>query len=218
MGKAEWVDWYIPADFYQKAWSTAKRYAKKHPNADRDIIYTASTEAAELYERSEALRSRFKFHVWCWLRIRTALYITERKKKMLGKRLTDEQKAEIVQLRKEGLTRKEIAEKTGVGTSSVDRVLRKEKESPAEPAEKAGKSVQKETPETAEAAESGTDKKFDAFIIPPKTENVKPPEAGAFSLMKQLAAAMRSERITELCAAFECGGERYRLELRKVET
>lgn len=154
MSKGEWVDWYIPADFYQKAWGIARKHTGAHPDADRDVIYTAATEAADLYERSERLRAHFMFRVWCRLRIRTALYIKEKKEKMLGKRLTNEQKAKIVQLRKEGLTRGEIAEKAGVGTSSVDRVLKAGKEKPAEPA-----SAEKEKPETAKAAESGTSEK-----------------------------------------------------------
>ncbi len=214
MSKAEWVDWYIPADFYQKVWSIAKKYVKAHPDANRDVIYTAATEAADLYERSDRLRAHFKFRVWCRLRIRTALYISERKEKMSRKRLTDEQKAEIVQLHQEGLTRGKIAEKVGVGTSSVDRVLQKEKT--AEPVGKAGESAQKEKPETVKAAESGTSEKSNTPSIPPKPENVKPPEIDTVAMMKQLAAALRSEEVTEFCMTFVYGGEQYRVKLEKL--
>ncbi|MCM1334947.1 MAG: hypothetical protein NC084_09805 [Bacteroides sp.] len=77
----EWEDEDILADFGEQALTVAKRFTRNHSWEDRGAVFSAAQEAALQYESSQRLRSGFAFEVWCYLRIRTVLYISKRQSK-----------------------------------------------------------------------------------------------------------------------------------------
>lgn len=171
-----WEDFYTPVDFYGQAWNIAKKYAKKNPGADRELIYAAATEAAELYELIEKLRTGFKFRTWCYLRIKTALYIAERKE---GNELTSELKAAIISDYESGMKAREIAEKHDLDCHVLRNNLARWKKSGAirSSPEAAASSrtpapKEKETPPLDKTNE-GTNQNLYISSIPQNQENVK---------------------------------------------
>lgn len=97
-----------PNDFYGQAAALAKKFCKKNPEAERERVYLAASEAATMYELSGRLRRKWKFCNWCYLRIKTECYIIRRKKEM---QMESELKAAIIRDYEAGLTVKEIAER-----------------------------------------------------------------------------------------------------------
>lgn len=172
----EWEDFYTPVDFYGQAWNIAKKYAKKNPGADREHIYAAATEAAELYELIEKLRTGFKFRTWCYLRIKTALYIAERKE---GNELTSELKAAIISDYESGMKAREIAEKHDLDCHVLRNNLARWKKSgairssPEEAADSLTPAPKEKAPSPTEADE-GIKENLNTFSIPQNPENVKP--------------------------------------------
>lgn len=94
-------------DFYGQAAHVAKQFCKKHPEAERERVYITANEAAEMYEFSAELRQKWKLRDWCYLRIKTEIYI-RRQKEM---KMDSELKAAIIHDYQQGLLVKEIAER-----------------------------------------------------------------------------------------------------------
>ena len=106
-----WEDWYSPKDFYGWASMIARDYCKTHPEADKNTVYYAASEAAEMYEFS--LKLRYKpFKNFVYFRIHTAVYIKNRKEnEKLMIRMTPELKQSIIKDYNSGMIVKEIAER-----------------------------------------------------------------------------------------------------------
>lgn len=174
----EWEDFYTPVDFYGQASYQAKRFAKKNPDADRELIYLAASEAAERYERSEKLRTGFPFRTWCHLRMRTAVYIAERKE---SENMTDELKAAIIADYEAGMKAREIAEKYALDCHCLRNNIGRWKKSGvirSSPEEKAAGSrtpAPKEKAPSPTEADEGTKRSCYDKSIPQTDENVKPP-------------------------------------------
>lgn len=83
------------------------RSAKKFPEAERELVYLAASEAATMYEISTELRQKWKFREWCYLRIKTEIYIRRQKEMQMDSEL----KAAIIRDYEQGLPVKEIAER-----------------------------------------------------------------------------------------------------------
>ena len=107
--KPEYQDFYIPKDFYGWASGIAKRYCKTHPEADKNVVYYAASEAAEMYEFSRKLRYK-PFKNFVYFRIHTAVYIKNRKENETMA-ITPELKASMIKDYESGMTVKEIAER-----------------------------------------------------------------------------------------------------------
>ena len=107
--KPEYQDFYIPKDFYGWASGIAKRYCKTHPEADKNTVYYAASEAAEMYEFSRKLRYK-PFKNFVYFRIHTAVYIKNRKEDETMA-ITPELKASMIKDYESGMTVKEIAER-----------------------------------------------------------------------------------------------------------
>ena len=107
--KPEYQDFYIPKDFYGWASSIAKHYCKTHPEADKNTVYYAASEAAEMYELSLKLRLK-PFKNFVYFRIHTAVYIKNRKENETMA-ITPELKASMIKDYESGMTVKEIAER-----------------------------------------------------------------------------------------------------------
>ena len=101
----EWTDFYTPADFYGQAAALAKKFCRKFPEAERERVYLAVSEAAEMYEFSTRLRRKWKFRNWCYFRMRNEIYIIRRKN------MDIELKNAIIRDYQAGLKVKEIAER-----------------------------------------------------------------------------------------------------------
>lgn len=142
------------------------------------MIYLAASEAAEQYERSEKLRTGFKFQTWCYLRIKTALYIAERKE---GNELTSELKAAIIKDYEAGMKVREIAEKYALDCHCLRNNIGRWKKSGvirSSPEEKAAGSrtpAPKEKAPSPTEADEGTKRSCYDKSIPQTDENVKPP-------------------------------------------
>lgn len=95
-------------DYYTRAASIAKAFCKKFPEAERERVYLAASEAATMYEISADLRQKWKFREWCYFRIKTEIYIIRRQKEM---QMDSELKAAIIHDYEQGLPVKEIAER-----------------------------------------------------------------------------------------------------------
>lgn len=107
--KTEWQDFYIPKDFYGWASSIAKHYCKTHPEADKNTVYYAASEAAEMYEFSRKLRYK-PFKNFVYFRIHTAVYIKNRKEDVTMA-ITPEIKETMIKDYQSGMTVKEIADR-----------------------------------------------------------------------------------------------------------
>lgn len=103
----EYVDFYKPVDFYGQAALLAKKFCKKFPEAERERVYLAASEAATMYEINTNLRQKWKFREWCYFRIKTEIYIRRQKEMQMDSEL----KAAIIRDYEQGLSVKEIAER-----------------------------------------------------------------------------------------------------------
>lgn len=180
----EWQDFYMPVDFYGQAQFQAKRFARKNPDADRELIYLAASEAAERYERSERLRTSFSFRTWCYLQMKTAVYIAGRKE---SEKMTPELKAAIITDYEAGMKAREIAEKYELDCRCLRNNIGRWKKSGAirtgEPAEADEKTEsptasQKEKPPSPSEAGEGKKDNYEKIkktivSIPQPAENVK---------------------------------------------
>lgn len=104
-----WEDWYSPKDFYGWASMIARDYCKTHPEADKNVVYYAASEAAEIYEFSRKLRYK-PFKNFVYFRIHTAVYIKNRKEDETMA-ITPELKASMIKDYESGMAVKEIAER-----------------------------------------------------------------------------------------------------------
>ncbi len=77
----KWEDDTVSVDYDRQALTIAKRFVRKNPWEDRGAVYSAAQEAAYMYEISQALSNKFTFEIWCYLRIKTVLYISKRRSK-----------------------------------------------------------------------------------------------------------------------------------------
>lgn len=109
-------DWFTPRDFYGNASMIARDYCKAHPDADKNTVYYAASEAAEMYDLSPELRKR-KFRNFVYFRITNELYMKARKDKEMA--MTAELKSSIIKDYTEGATAKQIAERYGIGVSTT---------------------------------------------------------------------------------------------------
>lgn len=103
----EYVDFLQAVDFYGQAALLAKKFCKKFPEAERELVYLAASEAATMYEISTDLRQKWKFREWCYFRIKTEIYIRRQKEMQMDSEL----KAAIIHDYEQGLPVKEIAER-----------------------------------------------------------------------------------------------------------
>lgn len=103
--------WFDFPDFYKQASGYAKSYCKNHPEADRETVYIAASEAATHYEWSEKLR-HYKLKNIVYLYIRNALYKQKRKNK--EDNMDKELKQAIIRDYQSGMTAGEIAERYGL--------------------------------------------------------------------------------------------------------
>ena len=103
--------WFDFPDFYKQASGYAKSYCKNHPEADRETVYIAASEAATHYEWSEKLR-HYKLKNIVYLYIRNALYKLKRKNK--ENNMDKELKQAIIRDYQSGMTAGEIAERYGL--------------------------------------------------------------------------------------------------------
>ena len=87
----------------------ARDYYKTHPEADKNTVYYAASEAAEMYEFSRKLRYK-PFKNFVYFRIHTAVYIKNRKENETMA-ITPELKASMIKDYESGMTVKEIAER-----------------------------------------------------------------------------------------------------------
>lgn len=227
----EWEDFYTPVDFYGQAWNIAKKYAKKNPGADRERIYAAATEAAELYELIEKLRTGFKFRTWCYLRIKTALYIAEIKE---GNELTSELKAAIISDYESGMKAREIAEKHDLNHHVLRNNLARWKKSGAirsspEEAADSRTPVPKEKAPSPTEADEGIKENLNTFSIPQNPEKVKPLNyvAAAEALRKFADDYFRSyfgevesialHAFNGVSYTLRAGGKRYDVSIREED-
>lgn len=179
----EWTDFYTPTDFYGQAAALAKKFCRKFPEAERERVYMAASEAAEMYERSGRLRMKWKFKNFCYLRIKTEIYIIRRKQEM---KMDNELKAAIIRDYQTGMTAKEIAERyqldARVTYNNLSRwaekgllELRKRTDKPVHTPQK------EKAPESAATETSAHEKLTTTSSIAHSTEKIKPS-----ALMKSL--------------------------------
>lgn len=102
-------DWFTPRDFYGNASMIARDYCKAHPDADKNTVYYAASEAAAMYDLSPELRKR-KFKNFVYFRIHTAVYIKNRKDNETMA-ISSEVKETMIKDYQSGMTVKEIAER-----------------------------------------------------------------------------------------------------------
>ena len=112
----EWQDRYYPADFNGRAGTLAKKYCKQHPEADKQTVYYAATEAVEIYEKSTKYR-KYKFEDFAYWRIRNALYMQCRKENIS---MTPETKAAIIRDLIAGASKNDIIGKYKCNPSTLD--------------------------------------------------------------------------------------------------
>lgn len=115
----EWQDFYIPRDFYGHAQQLAKKFCDKHPEADKQTVYFAASEAAEMYDFSDSLKCK-PFKNFVHFRIKNALYMKGRKEdKEVQIRMTPELKQSIIKDYNSGITPKEIADRYQLNYSTT---------------------------------------------------------------------------------------------------
>lgn len=112
-----WQDYSI-RDFYGEAHFCAQKYLKKHPDAERQAVYFAAQEAAELYERKKLYKIKFRLFVH-W-KITNDLY---KRRRIKGKTMTAELKAAIIAEYNKGKTHREIAEKFSLNQNTLSNNL-----------------------------------------------------------------------------------------------
>lgn len=149
----EWDDWYKPRDYYGRASVLAKNYCKAHPDADKDVVYMAASEVAEVYDLG-GTKTKAKFSTAVEVKIRTAL-LEHRKRvgqKESEKMITREEKEQMCKDIKAGMTRKQLAEKYFISEKTVEyHVCDLRKKGLIPPA--TGKGGKKKAPEAAPAEE-----------------------------------------------------------------
>lgn len=151
-------------DFYGQATQLAKKFCKKFPEAERERVYLAASEAATMYEFSTELRQKWKFRDWCYLRIKTKIYI-RRQKEM---RMDGELKAAVISEYQQGLPVNEIAERhqldPHVTRNNISRWAKKGLVELRQP-------KKKKAPAEADAQKNNSTPK----IIPPSERKIKYP-------------------------------------------
>ena len=147
-------EYYIPRDYYGQASQIAKKFCKKHPDADKDTVYMAASEAAEVYDLGGP-NTRAKFQTVVEVKIRAALLELKKRRapqnepheKEENELITPEIKAAIIDDARAGLTAKTIAAKCGMSEKAVEYHLceaRKRGELP--PAKRSSKKHKKPEP------------------------------------------------------------------------
>lgn len=71
---SDWIDYKRPPDYYGQAQQIAKQYMKQHPEADRETVYMAASEAAAFYDFGVAGSRRMNFRTAVQVKIRTVLF------------------------------------------------------------------------------------------------------------------------------------------------
>lgn len=121
-------EYYTPRDYYGQASQIAKKFCKKHPDADKDTAYMAASEAAEVYDLGGP-NTRAKFQTVVEVKIRSALLELKKRraaqnepqeKKEENELITPEIKAAIIADARLGLRCKELAAKYGMNEKSVE--------------------------------------------------------------------------------------------------
>lgn len=173
--------WFDFPDFYGQAFGYAKSYCKKHPEADRETVYMAASEAATHYEWSEKLR-HYKFKNIVYLYIRNALYKLKRKNK--EDNMDAELKQAIIRDYQSGMTVGEIAERHGLHphttlnniTNRAKKGLLELRASTPKPEDKP-KHIKKEEKEPATAATAtSSNENQPTVIISENEETVNTPD------------------------------------------
>ncbi len=199
--------WFDFPDFYGQASGYAKSYCKKHPEADRETVYMAASEAATHYEWSEKLR-HYKLKNIVYLYIRNALYKLKRKNK--EDNMDAELKNAIIRDYQSGMTVGEIAERYGLHphttlnniTNWAKKGLLELRASTPKPEDKP-KHIKKEEKEPATAAtatssESATTENLNDNIIaeiPPKVNSEQAEEPA--EEVKETALPVEAEPVID---------------------
>ena len=163
-----WQDYSI-RDFYGEAHFCAQKYLKKHPDAERQAVYFAAQEAAELYERKKLYKIKFRLFVH-W-KITNDLY---KRRRIKGKTMTAELKAAIIAEYNKGKTHREIAEKFSLNQNTLSNNLANWADSGLIARRQESRKKRKK-PETAttETGSENTNQNNVTEIIPLETDNVK---------------------------------------------
>ena len=120
-------EYYVPRDYYGQASQIAKKFCKKHPDADKDTVYMAASEAAYVYDLGGP-NTRAKFQTVVEVKIRAALLELKKRRKPQNEPqekeknelITPEIKAAIINDARAGLTAKTIAAKCGMNEKTVE--------------------------------------------------------------------------------------------------
>ena len=128
-------------DYFKKATKVASDFTKSHPEADRNIVYDAAANAAAYYsEHTEEMKVTAS--VFIRMKINTALKESKQQEKedpkveeteknklldRLNNPIPEDIKLKVIADKREGMTNRTIAEKYGIGESSVSRILKKAK-------------------------------------------------------------------------------------------
>lgn len=120
-------EYYTPRDYYGYASQLAKKFCRKHPDADKDTVYMAASEAAEVYDLGGP-NTRAKFQTVVEVKIRAALLElkkrrvaqNEPKEKEENELITPEIKAAIINDARAGMSAAKIAEKCGMSEKAVE--------------------------------------------------------------------------------------------------
>ena len=123
---------YSYPDFYGQASGYAKSYCKKYPEADRETVYMAASEAATHYEWSEKLR-HYKLKNIVYLYIKQALYKQKRKNKEEEMAHVKVPTEEFFADYNSGMTTAELAEKYGMTKGAVRNKIRRAESKEKEP-------------------------------------------------------------------------------------
>lgn len=107
---SDWIDYKRPPDYYGQAQQIAKQYMKQHPEADRETVYMAASEAAAYYDVGVGGSRRMNFRTAVQVKIRTVLFNAKRRNNEMGQKFSDEMKAEILEKYEDGISAGNLAD------------------------------------------------------------------------------------------------------------
>lgn len=154
-------DYYSPRDYYGQASRIAKKYCETHSGIDKEVVYMAASEAAEVYERG-GVNTGARFETVVQVKIRTALLNQNKRRALIEQTAKKEEemidektKAAMIADRVAGMSIGQIAIKYKRNKSSVESNLSNWKRAGLFPPE---------NPKIEEVVKSEQQKQFEAII------------------------------------------------------
>ena len=120
---SDWIDYKRPPDYYGQARQIAKQYMKQHPEADRETVYMAASEAAAFYDFGVAGSRRMNFRNAVQVKIRTVLFNAKRRINEMGQKFSDEMKAEILEKYEDGISAGNLADEYHLKETQVRGII-----------------------------------------------------------------------------------------------